>query len=85
MDTTALPPTSELYTRRQLSERHPHLLPESRIIWALRHRHINGLAKAAAVFDTPAGLVVHEPRFLAWFLSRGGRGKPRRLRRAVAA
>jgi hypothetical protein len=77
-----LPPTSELFTRRQLIERHPHLLNESRIAWALRNRKRNGLAADGAVFDSPCGeLLVREPAFLAWFLGLSGRSRPRTSRR----
>jgi hypothetical protein len=78
----ALPPTSELYTRHQLTERHPHLLSDSRVVWALRNRKRNGLTAAGAVFDSPCGqLLVHEPAFLTWFLGLAGRSKPRATRR----
>jgi hypothetical protein len=75
----------ELYPRRQLTERHPDLLPENRVAWALRNRRKNGLNTAGAVFDSPCGeLLIHEPRFLAWFLGLAGRAKPRSPRRHVA-
>jgi len=81
-----LPPTSELFPRRQLSQRHPHLLSVNRIDWALRHRDANGLTKARAVFDSPCGeILIHEPKFLEWFLGLAGRGKPRRARRSAVA
>ncbi len=86
MDTNTTPPTSELYTRRQLVARHEHLLSESRVIWLLRHRHRNGLAQAGAVFESSCGqLLIHEPAFLRHFLGLTGRAKPRaaRKRRAV--
>ena len=79
-----LPPTSELFTSRQLAQRHPHLLNEHRLAWALRHRRDNGLSTAGAVFDSPCGeLLIREPAFLSWFLGLSGRGKPRRVRRVV--
>jgi hypothetical protein len=81
-DTTQLPPTSELYTGRQLSVRHPHLMNANRVAWALRNRERNGLDAAGAVFESPCGvLMVHEPKFLTWFLGLTSRAKPRRLRR----
>ena len=83
MSAESLPPTSELYTRRQLAERHPHLLNEHRVTWALRNRHRNGLNTAGAVFDSPCGeLLIREPTFLAWFLGLAGRAKPRATRRS---
>lgn len=79
-----LPPTSELYTRSQLIQRHPHLLSEHRVAWALRNRRTNGLNSAGAVFDSPCGeLLIREPAFLAWFLGLAGRAKPRARRRAA--
>jgi hypothetical protein len=82
----ALPPTTELFTQRQLAERHPHILNYNRIVWAVRHRRKNGLGTVAAVYDSPCGeLLVHEPAFLAWFLGLTGRGKPRTPRRRAAA
>jgi hypothetical protein len=76
-----LPPTTELFNQRQLAERHPHILNYNRIVWAVRHRHKNGLNTVGAVFDSPCGeLLIHEPAFLAWFLGLTGRGKPRRPR-----
>jgi hypothetical protein len=82
----AVPPTSELYTRRQLTERHPHLLNEHRVAWALRNRSKNGLSTVGAVFDSPCGeLLIREPAFLAWFLGLAGRAKPRSARRHRAA
>ena len=79
----SLPPTTELFSRAQLVERHKHLLSQHRLAWALRHRRKNGLNAASAVFDSPCGeLVIHEPAFLAWFLGLAGRAKPRRCRAA---
>ncbi len=81
VNTNALPPTSELYTGRQLAERHQHLLNAHRVAWALRNRDSNGLTKSRAVFESPCGtLLVHEPKFLEWFLGLAGQAKPRRLR-----
>jgi hypothetical protein len=78
-----LPPTSELYTRQQLADRHPHLLNESRVAWSLRNRKRNGLTAARAVFDSPFGrLLIHEPSYIAWFLGLAGRAKPRASRRS---
>jgi hypothetical protein len=79
-----LPPTSELYTGRQLAARHQNLLNKHRVAWALRHRRKNGLTNSNAVFESPCGeLLIHEPAFLAWFLGLSNRAKPRRLRSAV--
>ena len=73
-----LPPPAELFTLKQLSERHPNLLPPTRLRWAARNRHHNGLTCAGALFDSPCGeLVAHEPTFLRWFLGLTGRHKPR--------
>jgi hypothetical protein len=80
----SLPPTSELFNRRTLAQRHPHLLNDSRVAWALRNRNRNGLTAAGAVFDSPCGeLFVHEPAFLTWLLGLTGRSKPRAKRRKV--
>jgi hypothetical protein len=83
-----LPPTTEVFSRRYFEKRHPDLLSQHRIAWALRHRRTNGLMDAGAVFESPCGeLLIHEPKFLAWFLGLAGRSKPRRARtrsRAVA-
>jgi hypothetical protein len=77
----SLPPTSELFTSRQLAQRHPHLLSGHRLAWATRHRATNGLNAAAAIFESRCGeLLIHEPKFLAWFLGLSSRAKPRRLR-----
>lgn len=60
MSIREIPPTSELFTRSQLVARHPHLLTDARVTWALRHRASNGLA--SCVFDSPCGeLLIHEP------------------------
>lgn len=75
-----LPPTTELFTKAQLAARHSHLLSTNRLVWALRHRKMNGLS--GAVFESPCGeLLIHEPAFLAWFLGLKGRAKPRATRR----
>lgn len=77
-----LPPAAEIYPRRQLIERHPHLLSRHRLNWALRNRATNGLQAAHAVYESPCGeLLIHEPPFLAWLLGLAGRAKPRALRR----
>ncbi|MEO8019729.1 MAG: hypothetical protein ABI769_18110 [Pseudomonadota bacterium] len=79
----SLPPTAELFNKRQLAERHPTFLSASRIEWSLRRRHKNGLAACGAVFETASGeLLTHEPAFLAWFLGLSGRKRPRANRRA---
>ena len=41
--TPTTPATSELYNSRQLAGRHPHLLNEHRVAWAVRNRQKNGL------------------------------------------
>ncbi len=85
MSTREIPPTSELFPRQALVERHPNLLTESRVQWALRHRESNGLSPA--VFESRSGeLLVHEPGFLRWFLNLDPRHRPRaaRSRRRVA-
>jgi hypothetical protein len=75
-----VPPTSELFSKQQIVERHPHLLSPSRIEWAVRHRHKNGLE--GIVYESRSGeLVIHEPGFLAWYLGLCGRAKPRSARR----
>ena len=81
MPNAVLPPTAEICTRRELARRHPHLLSEHRVAWALRNRNKNGLNACHAVFESPCGeLLVREPAFLAWFLGLNGRAKPRTLR-----
>ena len=81
-DLPTTPPSAEIYGRRQLIERHPHLLNRSRLDWALRNRRKNGLEAVGAVFESPCGeLLVREPAFLAWFLGLAGRAKPRAVRR----
>jgi hypothetical protein len=80
MMTRAIPPTSELFLPKQLVDRHPHLLNEHRVAWALRNRASNGLEDS--VYEARSGeLVIHEPGFLAWFLGLTGRQKPRAIRR----
>jgi hypothetical protein len=79
-----IPPTSELFDKHQIVERHPHLLNPPRVEWALRNRDNNGLAQA--VFESRSGtLLVHEPGFLAWYLGLSGRAKPRAARRQSKA
>lgn len=71
-----LPVSSELFTIREMVCRHPNLLTESRVKWALRNRFKNGLDNA--VFETQGGeLLIEEPSFLRWFLKLDGRNKPR--------
>jgi hypothetical protein len=85
MSPVNLPPTAELFTRRQLAERHAHLLSDHRVAWAMRFRHENGLVDAGGVFDSPCGeTLIHEPTFLRWFLGLQGLSKPRRLRKRKA-
>jgi len=82
----SIPPSAELFDKHQLVERHPHLLNEHRLSWALRNRSRNGLVAAGAVYDSPCGeLVLHEPSFLRWFLGLSGRSKPRASTRTVRA
>ena len=76
-----LPPTSEIFTLRQIAERHPRLLPENRLRWAVRNRERNGLAAANAVYESPFGvLLLHEPALMVWILGLSGRSKPRAFR-----
>jgi hypothetical protein len=82
----SLPPTAELFNKRQLAERHPTFLNASRVEWSLRKRKTNGLSAAGAVFESASGeLLAHEPKFLAWFLGLAGRKKPRASRRRARA
>ncbi len=81
MTLTTLPPISEIFPKSQLVQRHPNLLNQNRVTWAVRNRDKNGLA--GAVFNSPCGeLLIHEPAFLAWFLGLGGRARPRSGRMA---
>jgi hypothetical protein len=82
-----LPPADEIYPRKDFAARHPNLLSENRLYWAVRNRKKNGLQKARAVFESPCGeLLIHEPAFLAWFFGLAGRAKPRAVRkRSVSA
>lgn len=81
-----LPPTSELFTVRQLAERHPTLLSPNRLRWAIRNRGSNGLAAAGAVYKSPVGeFILHEPSTIGWLLGLSGRAKPRRLRKPLSA
>ena len=78
MDT--LPPTNELFPQGPFVQRHPTILNTSRVKWAVRNRHKNGLD--GAVFESRGGeLLIHEPAFLRWFLGLNGRAKPRAQRR----
>jgi hypothetical protein len=78
-----LPPVTELFSVRDLASRHPNLLSENRLRWAIRNRHKNGLESAGAVFESPVGeFILHEPSTLTWLLGLSGRAKPRRARRA---
>ena len=79
-----IPPTSELFAQEPFVQRHPTLLNKSRVQWAVRNRHQNGLADA--VFETKGGeLFIHEPAFLRWFLGLEGRAKTRATRRRRGA
>ncbi len=78
----AFPATSELFPIRELATRHPTLLSEPRLRWAIRNRRENGLDDAGVVFLTKGGeLVIHEPGFLLWWLGLSGRHTPRAPRR----
>ena len=82
MNASAIPPTSELFGVRQLVTRHPNLLTEPRLKWALRNRKENGLDAIGAVFDSKGGeLLIREPTFIAWWLGLSGRHTPRGPRR----
>jgi hypothetical protein len=82
MSPQTLPPTTEIFPWRPFVQRHPSLLNDHRMSWALRKRTENGLSDCGAVFDSPCGeILVHEPKFLAWFLGLSGRAKPRSGRR----
>ena len=74
-----IPPTSELFSKEALVERHPNLLTYPRLQWALRNRARNGLS--SVVYESKSGqLLVHEPEFLRWYLGLTGRSKPRASR-----
>jgi hypothetical protein len=74
-----IPPTSELFSKEALVERHPNLLTYPRVQWALRNRARNGLS--SVVYESKSGqLLVHEPEFLRWYLGLTGRSKPRASR-----
>jgi hypothetical protein len=74
-----VPPTSELFSKDALVERHPNLLTYPRVQWALRNRARNGLC--SVVYESKSGqLLVHEPEFLRWYLGLTGRSKPRATR-----
>jgi hypothetical protein len=74
-----IPPTSELFSKEALVERHPNLLTNPRVQWALRNRERNGLS--SIVYESRSGqLLVHEPEFLRWYLGLTGRSKPRASR-----
>lgn len=76
-----IPPTTELFPVVELVARHPNMLNDSKVRWALRNRARNGLAAAGAVFEAKNGeLLIREPVFLAWFLGLAGRNKPRAAR-----
>ena len=74
-----IPPTSELFSKEALAERHPNLLTFARVQWALRNRARNGLS--SVVYESKSGqLLIHEPEFLRWYLGLTGRSKPRASR-----
>lgn len=89
MTAPSVPNTAELFGIRDLAARHPNLLTESRLKWALRNRRQNGLDAISAVFESRGGeLLISEPAFLGWWLGLRGRSSPRsprRVRRRVAA
>jgi len=69
-----IPPTSELFSKDAMVERHPNLLNPARIQWALRNR-------SGVVYEWKSGqLSVHEPEFLRWYLGLTVRAKPRSSR-----
>ncbi len=85
MSNSRIPPTEEIVCRQELVRRHPTLLTEASVQWALRNRASNGLA--SAVYETRSGaLRVHEPSFINWFLGPKGSHelKARRVRMADA-
>jgi hypothetical protein len=74
-----IPPTSELFSKEGLVERHPNLLTYARVQWALRNRARNGLS--SVVYESKSRqLLIHEPEFLRWYLGLTGRSKPRASR-----
>lgn len=75
-----LPPTAELFLVKDFAQRHPNLLNENRVRWAVRNRFQNGLAGSGGVYESPCGYILHEPSFLTWWLSRNGRNRPRATR-----
>jgi len=84
----ALPPADELFSLKALAARHPNLLSENRLRWAVRKRRENGLEAAGAIYKSPVGEdFFHEPAALRWLLGLTGRAKPRapRPRRQQAA
>jgi hypothetical protein len=82
LQSVSLPPTAELFSIQELAERHPNLLSEQRLKWAMRNRHQNGLIATGAVFQSRNGtLLIREPAFLAWWLGLSGRSRPRAARR----
>jgi hypothetical protein len=81
-----IPATTELFELRELAQRHPTMLSEQRLRWALRNRNRNGLSRLGAVFETQSGtLLIHEPPFVLWWLGLEGRSRPRAGRRAASA
>jgi len=74
-----IPPTSELFSKGALVERHPNLLTQPKVQWALRNRATNGLS--SVVYESKSGqLLLHEPGFLRWCFGLTGRSKPRASR-----
>jgi hypothetical protein len=76
---SAVPATSELFNKAALVARHPNLLTEARVQWALRNRARNGLGPS--VYESRSGqLLIHEGEFISWYLGLSGRAKPRASR-----
>lgn len=74
----SLPPTEEMFSKRELQRRHERLLPKNRLDWMFRNRRTNGLSQCGAIFESPTGeLYAHEPTLLRWLFGLAGRAKPR--------
>lgn len=84
MSKSRIPPTEEIVNRQELVRRHPTILTEASVQWALRKRATNGLA--SAVYEARSGaLLIHEPTFINWFLEPKGRREPRTQQRERVA
>ena len=80
MQPTAPTPT-EIFSLKELAERHPRLLPYSRLRWMARNRAHNGLLTSGAAFESPTGeILFSEPKTIEWLLGLAGRAKPRKTR-----